>query len=262
MKTKKYWLAASSVVCCAAFLSVIVSGISPSEKRQLENFGISTLRGLRAVMPQIMLVKDKEDKPGLLTKEQLQTQVELALRKAGIKIVSSLRGLDDGLFIVLVKVAKAGGKTPFYAMHVQCGLYQAVELSRDPTIRTEAQTWPSFGKSRFGIVSSAAVKRAVKDTVAGQVSEFISDYLAANPKAEKKHRQQEKMITGTVRYLELEGGFYGLVADNGERYDPVNLPREYAKDGLRVKFQVKEKKGAVGFHMWGKIVEIIRIERL
>jgi len=72
--------------------------------------------------------------------------------------------------------------------------------------------------------------------------------------------KNEQMITGTVRYIELEGGFYELVADDGEKYDPLNLPAEYRKDGLRVKFQISEKKDIVSFHMRGKIVEVVRIE--
>ena len=79
---------------------------------------------------------------------------------------------------------------------------------------------------------------------------------------EKKIVQEEQMITGTVRYNDLEGGFYELAADSGERYDPVNLPDEYKKDGLRVRFQIKEKKDMVGIHMRGKIVEVVKIEKL
>jgi hypothetical protein len=79
---------------------------------------------------------------------------------------------------------------------------------------------------------------------------------------EKKVVKEEQMITGTVRHSDLEGGFYELAADSGERYDPVNLPAEYKKDGLRVKFQIKEKKDMVGIHMRGKIVEVVKIEKL
>jgi hypothetical protein len=79
---------------------------------------------------------------------------------------------------------------------------------------------------------------------------------------EKKIVKDERMMTGTVRYSNLEGSFYELVADGGERYDPVNLPDEYKKDGLRVKFQIREKRDMVGIHMVGKIVEVVRIEKL
>ena len=71
-----------------------------------------------------------------------------------------------------------------------------------------------------------------------------------------------QMISGTIQYIGVEGGFYGIVADNGEKYDPIKLPKEYQKDGLRVRFQVREKKKMMSFHMWGKIVEVVKIEKL
>jgi len=70
------------------------------------------------------------------------------------------------------------------------------------------------------------------------------------------------MIIGTVKYSNLEGGFYGLVSDGGGTYDPVNLPAEFKKDGLRVRFQIKEKPGMVGIHMRGRIVEVVKVEKL
>ena len=82
-----------------------------------------------------------------------------------------------------------------------------------------------------------------------------------NPEIEGSKVLNDEMINGTVQYNELEGGFYGLVADNGQKYDPINLSEEYRKDGLPVSFQVIEKKDMAGIHMWGKIVEIVKIER-
>jgi hypothetical protein len=78
----------------------------------------------------------------------------------------------------------------------------------------------------------------------------------------EKAASEERMITGVVRYSDLEGGFYELAADSGERYDPINLPGEYKKDGLRVRFQIEEQRDMAGIHMRGKIVKIIKIERL
>ena len=57
--------------------------------------------------------------------------------------------------------------------------------------------------------------------------------------------------TGTMTYLNFEGGFYGIVADDGEHYDPTNLPSEFKVDGLRVKFKGKIRDDLVSFRMWG-----------
>jgi len=68
--------------------------------------------------------------------------------------------------------------------------------------------------------------------------------------------------TGTITYLDFEGGFYGIVADDGEHYDPINLPSEFKEDGLRVMFIGKIREDLGSFHMWGKIIELTSIKKL
>lgn len=73
--------------------------------------------------------------------------------------------------------------------------------------------------------------------------------------------KEEKVISGrgTVRKIPLEGGFYGLVSEEGEKLNPLNLPPGFKEDGLEVIFEA-EPKEAVGIQMWGRAVEIRRIE--
>jgi len=71
-----------------------------------------------------------------------------------------------------------------------------------------------------------------------------------------------QVVTGTVRHIDLEGGFYGLEADDGTKLDPVNLPEEFRQDGMRVWVRVKELKDRVSIHMWGQVVRIVEIKRL
>ena len=68
--------------------------------------------------------------------------------------------------------------------------------------------------------------------------------------------------TGTIKYVKLEGGFYGIISDNGQELDPVNLKDEFKKDGLRVKFVYSLKKGVANIHQWGKTIEIISIRKI
>ncbi|MFH1462185.1 MAG: hypothetical protein ABIG08_00570 [bacterium] len=67
---------------------------------------------------------------------------------------------------------------------------------------------------------------------------------------------------GIIRYISIEGGFYGLIADDGKKYDPTNLPQEFQKDNLKVEFKAKTKGDLESFHMWGTIVDIIEIEKI
>ena len=68
--------------------------------------------------------------------------------------------------------------------------------------------------------------------------------------------------TGTIEYLSFEGGFYGIIADDGEHYDPTNLPQPFRQDGMRVQFKLEIVENQASFHMWGTIVEVIRIAEL
>jgi hypothetical protein len=68
---------------------------------------------------------------------------------------------------------------------------------------------------------------------------------------------------GTVRFFNLEGGFWAIAGDDGVTYDPMNpLGAEFQRDGLRVRFEGKVRNDVGNTHMVGPIVEIIQIEKL
>jgi len=68
--------------------------------------------------------------------------------------------------------------------------------------------------------------------------------------------------TGTIKYLSMEGGFYGISGDDNKNYDPINLPKEFQKDGLRIRFKAKIRSDMASYHMWGMLIELIKIEKL
>jgi len=69
-------------------------------------------------------------------------------------------------------------------------------------------------------------------------------------------------FTGTVTHVPLEGGFFGIVTDDGQRLDPVNLPAAVRQDGLRIRGLARKIAASIGFHMWGTRVEIESAEPL
>ena len=95
----------------------------------------------------------------------------------------------------------------------------------------------------------------------------IDAALPSEPVAEKmtpEHSSSEATnqisTTGTVRYQKIEGGFWSIVADDGSRYDTGELPPEFQKDGMRVKFQAKKLADMMSTRMWGDMVEVTHIE--
>jgi len=73
--------------------------------------------------------------------------------------------------------------------------------------------------------------------------------------------QAEINEKGTVTYLGFEGGFFGIVGDDGKHYDPMDMPQEFKVDGLRVRFTVNFTDFC-SYHMWGYIIRLVSIERL
>lgn len=68
--------------------------------------------------------------------------------------------------------------------------------------------------------------------------------------------------TGTIKQFSMEGGFFGIVGDDGQNYDPQNLPEGLKVDGLKVRFQLKKSENQASFHMWGIIVDVVKIEKM
>ena len=66
--------------------------------------------------------------------------------------------------------------------------------------------------------------------------------------------------TGKIMYIDLEGGFYGIIAHDNH-YVPINLPPELEMDGLKVKFKAKIRKDLVSIHMWGILIELAYINK-
>lgn len=64
----------------------------------------------------------------------------------------------------------------------------------------------------------------------------------------------------TVKFLDFEGGFYGLVASNGEKYLPMNLAKEYKLPGTVLKVQGHIIKDMITTQQWGQVFKITDIK--
>ena len=66
---------------------------------------------------------------------------------------------------------------------------------------------------------------------------------------------------GVVTYVDLEGGFYGIVVGDSTRYNPLNLDAAFQEDGLRVRFRGVLQTDVMTTQMWGTPLEILEITR-
>ncbi len=66
----------------------------------------------------------------------------------------------------------------------------------------------------------------------------------------------------TVKHITLEGGFYGLITDSGERLLPLQMSSEFRQDGLRVRYDGAADDNAVSIYQWGTLTKLTAIEKL
>jgi len=140
----------------------------------------STLRGLKGVNILVLGVGEEMAQYGI-TQQQIQIDVELRLRQAGIKIFPSneLSSLSDRGYL---KVWAHIGKYPYsnlFPIYIRAELLQAVWLDRDLLTGCSAVTWCT---QPGGAILPLNYLGQFREEVAGHISEFINDYLAANPK--------------------------------------------------------------------------------
>jgi hypothetical protein len=64
---------------------------------------------------------------------------------------------------------------------------------------------------------------------------------------------------GYVHYFYWEGGFWAIVGDDREVYDPVgHLPKEFREEGMRVEF-LAEMTDYGSYHMTGPVVVLLGV---
>ena len=64
--------------------------------------------------------------------------------------------------------------------------------------------------------------------------------------------------TGTVVYVEMEGGFWGIVTSDSTQYEPgSSLPDSLQTNGLDIRFRGKENPGQPSIRMWGIPIDLL-----
>ena len=76
----------------------------------------------------------------------------------------------------------------------------------------------------------------------------------------KREQIKEIWYKGTVRYFDFEGGFYGIVTENGGKYLPLNLDSKYKKDGTILKFTGAKAEDMMSIQQWGTMFKLDKVE--
>ena len=155
----------------AALALVMVLLLLPGVSHALTYNKQEALVGLKGVEV-IVEARDYKGESGGLSRDQIQTDVELRLRKAGIRVLTKKeRGETPGQPDLYVVVS-----TYFYAYLIEVGVREVVTLARG--FEAPGTIWQT------GLLGGVGTerKRMIRESVGDQVDMFINDYLAANPK--------------------------------------------------------------------------------
>jgi hypothetical protein len=108
-----------------------------------------------------------------LTKEMLQTDVGLRLRKAGLKVVTNSEyHLFINVHVIRAKTA------PIASYSVRFEFEQSIEIPR----LSKAAFATTWSIALLGLTRTSDIRAAVRDDVADGTDRFMNAYLSVNPK--------------------------------------------------------------------------------
>ncbi|MGD0829170.1 MAG: hypothetical protein ABSA09_13960 [Desulfobaccales bacterium] len=166
------WFAAAILVVVALVVFLLLPGVSHALTEEQK-----ALVGLKGVNVLVEAMHPEAERLGL-TRDQIKTDVELRLRKAGVRVLTE------------EEVFKMPGMPYLY---VRVGTLAAQDIPIIAfSIRVELKEWGRFtgGFEGFGglwdttSLGTVGTKniRKIRESLGDLVDDFINNYLAANPK--------------------------------------------------------------------------------
>jgi inhibitor of cysteine peptidase len=140
-----------------------------------------------------------------------------------------------------------------------CGDEFNVRLAENPTT---GYGWNMSASAGLEMVRDEFIPADSSGRVVGSGGIHSWYYRAAAAGEQTLHGEYLRpwVPAGTVIYVDLEGGFYGIIGDDGTRYYPLQMDEQYKIDGLRVAFTYEPAKDIVTIQMWGDPVNLTFIE--
>jgi len=78
--------------------------------------------------------------------------------------------------------------------------------------------------------------------------------------AQMKVEQAKFSRTGTIQFIAIEGGFYGIITEKGEKLLPMNLDPQYLINGTIISFEGTYIKDLVTIQQWGRPFRISKVQ--
>ena len=150
------------VCLCVLFSVLLVSAPFSFGQSSKAN----TLKGLKATRVLVESLSSDGRRTGL-TVEQIKTDVELQLRKVGIRIDESA---FQSLYVDASILQPESIDIFVYSLFVT--LFQPVTLRRDSSISTTGATW---GQREMGVVGKDRARNGIRESIRDLVDKFLND---------------------------------------------------------------------------------------
>ncbi|GLS83600.1 hypothetical protein [Paraferrimonas haliotis] len=86
--------------------------------------------------------------------------------------------------------------------------------------------------------------------------------VKASPPQSTSNSEAKNMQQGRVTYIDLEGGFYGVITPSGDKLLPTNLDRKYLVDGILLQFVAVPQPAMMGIQQWGTRVKLENVSQI
>ena len=193
MKTKKYVIVAAVIGCIAVFLTIKAIGITKHKflkdkyrERLQKSSGVT-------VYVEVVVSKPNLDESRSISnkcEQELNTEVELELRKYGIQVLDEATVFAPSLKVD-VFATNHSTENDFYTYCYMVQHHELATLDRTK-LKTPGICWHS------DLVLGRGGLDDLKKGVIVIVRNYINDYLAANPKEEPAKKQIEKPIFDSI----------------------------------------------------------------
>jgi hypothetical protein len=120
-----------------------------------------------------------QDTKTILSERQIQTDIELRLRRNGIRLLSEEEWLKSpgSPYLYLNLDVLLNERTGVFSYSYRLELNQTVLLERDSQFRMLSTTWQ---KTNMGYAGSTVAASAIREAIGDTVDRFCNDFLAAN----------------------------------------------------------------------------------
>ncbi len=121
------------------------------------------------------------------------------------------------------------------------------------------------------LVASASMSACNSDSDQNENTTMTTKTVSDNAMQNKKTQlsKDEKVapdaiitLQGQVLYQAFEGGFFGFVAVNGDKYLPSGLAKEYRKNGLIIEIKAEKMEQLLTFQQFGQNIKVLEVKIL